>query len=804
MLIRNLYNSTWRNYYRNSFHTVLNLIGLSVSLAAVYLIAQYAYSEYSYEKHITNYKQKYRITLAHHYDGTLRTTYATNYLPVGEILSATLPSVKSSSRFYMFDRHAVVTHANQAYKVDNIAMADKGTLSFFDFEVIQGRLEQSLSGPEAVAISASTAQQIFGTEDPIGKRLELDNEEGKYILRIAAVYADAPSNSHFRPSLLVSTDALKPIYQENKWGWNFFATYIEIGSEFGPDEVAIAVNDVLKDHLTVDSARLSQTMQLQPLADIHLHSKLEFEIAPNSEARIVNLIILVGLAILTIAIINYVNLTTARMLTRAKEIGVRKTLGSTLGQLRFHFFMEATPIVFVAMLGGITIAQTSLPFLNEVFDMSLSFELMGEQQFWIFNSALLVITIFLAGIYPALRMASFHTIDALKGDAASMHESVLLRNTLVLSQFTAALLILIFALAATEQFDFMLRARNGINMDRVLVLNGPRVMVSNEKTGASASFVDALTGLPEVVDASSASSIPGVWMGAVSNVKGIGKTVDASIVYHIYGVDEHFTDVYDMKVLAGRSFGREFGDEKSSVLLNESAMRRLGYAQPEDVVGETFEVRGERVKVVGVFEDYHHFSLKERIGPILVTYRPDDSEYFAIRMSGSSIDLKQSISRIENLWHAFFPGNPFDFYFQDSFFEAQYASDRQTKTFFVGLTGLSMFIAFLGLFGLMAFLISRRKKEVGIRKTLGASEFQIVSVLSAGVVKIMMVAFLVALPLGSYLIIQWLQGYAYHIGLSPRLFAYPVILTILVVALAIGGAVWKSGRVNPVEILRNE
>ncbi|GEM_PF-6929342 len=798
-MLTHTFHAVLRNLRKNRTYALLNIAGLTLAFAVLYMMTQFVYYHLSFDRHVPNVENKYRALLSLTREAGQPTNFATNYFPVGELLMQEQSTVKSYTRLYMLDRHSAVTYDNKPLDQKGVGFTDASFIDFMGLDMRYGT-RAALERPSSAIVSTETARIVFGEEDPTGKSFYLDSEDGRYSLTVTGVFADLPVTNHINPRILVSTESLKPIYAANEWRWNFFATYIE----FQDQPLSIDFQqEFWSRHFPSYEKTASISMDFQPLLDVHLSGPLTYEYAAIESASVVVAMAIIGLAVLVIALVNYVNLAATKSTSRSRQTGIRKALGSGSWQLRQDALVEAVLIVTTAMILAMTVVQLNpgekivgVGYLGDV-------GLFHNVLFWMANVILLVISVLLCGWYPSQLAAKVKLTSALAGKTKVSTSDVRARRYLVLLQFSLAFIILVGALVVRHQYYYIMEEQQLLNTEQILIVNGPRVIEESSREESSA-YYHGLSEITGVTAAAMSTSIPGIWMGTATDVKFLPGGSQEGSTIQVYGANEGYLDVYGIELLHGRNFSESLTSDARTVLINESALKKLGVGEAQDVLDKTLRMGTREWKIIGVVKDYHHASMKQEIPPIIIRYRDFDVDYFSLTLSGDFEAKSRTIEILKARWNEFYPPNPFDYYFHDTLFDQIYKSEQQAQTLISFLSAIAMILASMGLVGLMSEVVFQKQKEIGIRKTLGANFMQITTALSQDTFKIMLIAFGLSIPAALFLVRSWLDNYAYHISASWYHFVIPVVVITLISAVSVAGIMLRASRINPVDILRNE
>jgi putative ABC transport system permease protein len=546
----------------------------------------------------------------------------------------------------------------------------------------------------------------------------------------------------------------------------------------------------------------SVTYSLQKLTDIHLYSNYIMEPAPNGDGKTVYLLIGIAFFILLIAWINYINLATARAVGRAREVGVRKVVGSGRKQLMVQFFIESAIFNGLALILALLVVMAVIPAFNQISGQHLSYSLFGESGFWFGLIGLFAFGVFLSGLYPAFVLSSFKPVEVLKGKLVSTKQGTLFRKSLVVFQFAASLFLLIGSLVVYQQIQYMRNQPLGMDMDQTLVLRPPIVSDSTFVRKKEA-FKQALLQYPNIKNVAVSSLVPGEGEGNnAGGIRLVEQDESQQKQYRFLRVDYDFIPLYNIKMIAGRAFSKDFGADRQAVIFNRTGITQLGFDKPEEAIGKQIEFWGDQCTIVGVAENFHQESLREAYDPLILRLDPNLNGYFSLK-SGTD-QLGRTMHQVRTEWDKFFPGNTYEYFFLDDNFDEQYRADRQFGTVFGIFTLLAILIACLGMFGLASYMTLQRTKEIGVRKVLGASVTEILKLLYEEFVVLLSLAFVLAIPFSWFIANNWLQGYAFRIGMHWTYFVLPFLLIVIIALITVSFQTIKAALVNPVKSLRTE
>ncbi|MEM9720242.1 MAG: ABC transporter permease [Bacteroidota bacterium] len=808
-MLRNYLLITWRNLKRNPMYMGLNILGLSIGIAASLLIWQYVIYEKSYDTFFEDRENLYRVRLDRYNNEELNSEWAAGCSPVGKALADNFPEVLNYTK--MHSREAVFTLEDRSFREVNAYTSTASIFDMFSLEIVSGDPRKGLENPNTLVLSESIAKKYFGEEDPLGKTLEVSNTGN---LEVVGVFADLPPNSHFNFEILISHPTIVNIFDEEMetaWQWDGFYNYVQLRPQTDTELLAEKLNAyvVKADSAYLVSANHRMDFSFQPLTSIHLTSQLLFEFKPNGDAKTVTFMTIVGILILLIAWINYINLSTARAIDRGKEVGVRKTNGASRKELIVQFLFEALILNLISAIIGLSLYQLTSSLINQLTEIPLSFSLWSIPWFFPIFFFIIVIGAILTGLYPAFIMSAFRPIDALKGHfRSSLGRSKFsltqtqLRKGLVVLQFSSSILLIAATFTVFRQMRFMEKQEAGMSLEQTLVVRGP-VQVDSTYNQKMASFLQNVEKIPGVIQTATSSTIPGVI--EKRNAGGVrlwGADPSEGKQYDRQFMNPQYLDLYEVELIAGENFSQTPFQDTSVVILNEAAVAHMGIASPEEAVGKQIFVWGDRLTIKGVIKDYFHRSMKQHPLPTLFIYYPYCIAYQSIKMESASI--ANAIPDIQNEFENFFPGNPYAYFFADENYSQLYNTEKTSGRIFSLFSILAVGIACLGLFGLVSFALGRRTKEIGIRKVLGASHSHIFNLLLKDFTSLVIVAGFIAVPLSFWAIQSWLKDYPYRISIQPDLFIFPIVMVMGLAFLTILRTTLLSAQAKPVDAIRSE
>jgi putative ABC transport system permease protein len=792
-MLKNYIKIAWRNILKSKGTFAINIIGLSTGLACFILIGLWVKDELSVDKFHKNDEQLYQVMEVMEANGDISVNPDTQGL-LAETMAKDLPEVEKATTFFSLVNEGyefnLKTPDNKIVKAGAI-FADKAFFEIFTFPLIQGNTSQVFNQKESVVISKSLAQKIFGSSDVLGETIDCTFFGMSVLAKVTGVMHDVPENSTMQFDFVLTKGILfdmVPNFKEwSNEGTNTFLTLKE-GTNIE------AFNAKIKNFVHAYSNDTRFTAFVRPYSDAYLYGTYENGVQSGGRINYVKLFSIIGLFILIIACINFMNLSTATASKREKEIGIKKAVGSSRGSLILQFLSESVMTVLFALAVAVVLVIVLLPNFNEITGKSISLNIGPLTLLYLLLGA--IVTGIISGYYPAFYLSSITTIGILKGKVKTSFSELLARKGLVIFQFSISLFLIVAVLAVYNQVQFIQNMNLGYDRENVIYIerDGPLM----EKSEA---FLSRAKDLPEITNA---SSIQGAiaQSGDNSNTSGLdwqGRDPEASLVFSIKTVDYDLIETLDIEMAEGRSFSRDFGTEDESLIFNETAIKAMGIENP---IGKKINMWGEEKIIVGVTKDFFSSSIHETIQPVIFRYSPQRTSQFVFRIAKGQEAM--AIESLKDLYAEFNPGYPFNYSFMDDNYQTLYASEKRVATLSKYFAGLAILISCLGLFGLAMFNAKQRAKEIGVRKVLGASVGKIVLMLSSDFVKLTLAAVLIAFPLSWYAINKWLDGYAYKADLDYSVFIYSFIGIVLITVITVSYQAIKAAIANPVESLRSE
>jgi putative ABC transport system permease protein len=820
-MLKNYIRTAFRSYSlrrktaSRPFFTYINLLGLTIGLAAFLVVAHLVRYELSFDKHISNNSSLYRVAVERKEGGQTTLASARTYPGVGYYLKNGIAEVESFARVLKEECMLHFKENDIKFNGQLTYWCDKSFISMFGLKLVLTGDTAALDNPNTCLLSRTAAERFFGKNweglnSPVGKTIHL-NESLPFMIQ--GVYEDFPANSHMEADCVLSYATLiKEVTLDFKAAmppfYNATYTYLLLRPGTDPRKIESQAQQILSQNIpaTVQSSA-SYNFSLQPVPAIHLNSHLADELKPNGNSLFVTAMIIAAGLILLVAWINFINLATARAMHRAKEVGVRKAIGATKKQLVHQFIVEALLASLLAATGAIIIILCIANSIKNMLDIKGAvFSWQDEGLwYWLMFIAIIFVGGLLSSIYPAAILSSFKPVLVLKGKAGGKTNKGYLRKGLITFQFFFAILLLTCTAAIYYQVKYMRSQPLGMNTEQVLVLHSPRSLIGNPKrVEYFKSFRQELLKDPAIETVGASGCIPGDefllhWEGIT--LAGVADEKD--VTYDVAWVNEGYLPSLGFKILAGSNFADRPGED-TKVIINETAMHSLGIAEPSKAIGRTVRRNKNKEYQIGaVVADAHYEGLQQSIRPLLLFFGHNyEFGYFTAKINTAA--LNQTIAHVQNQWKDIYPNDPLDYFFLDSFFDEQYKSDRRFGKVFGIFSFLAIFIACLGLFGLIAFTTHQKVKEIGIRKVLGASIAGIVGLLTGEFLKPILIACLIAIPVNHLLVTKWLDTFAYRFSFNWWMHLLPVALILLLAFFALGWQAVKAAVANPMNALREE
>lgn len=798
-MIKNYFKVAFRMLRRELTYSIINTLGLAFAFTIVLFIAEYARFEMSYESRISKASSISRVTTDYLDHGTVVEQDCEVYPPLPARIVQDIPLAIASTRAYQLEDIRTIQVADKFYSEKDLYAVDASFFDLFDTPFISAKPKELFAHPFEVVITETSAEKLFRSTDVVGKLLSLPEVAQSF--KIVAVVEDCPRNTHLKYNMLVSYPTMLSAFGERKdnWGGNNTYAYIELVNKSAHQEFSLALNalnEVLRSEDKIDNEKFLA----QPMEDIHLHSNKSFEPEINGDVSAVYFLLVVAGLVLLIAFVNYLNLSTSKSLDRAKEIGMRKVLGSSPAQLRWQILSESILIHLIAAVVTIFLVGILLPSFRDLTDLPLSFNPLQEGVFWLEIGIILFGGAVASGILPALLISSFKPLAVLKGKVGHSKSGIRLRKGLVIVQFTVTIVLLIQTLTVREQISFLQQMDLGVDIDQVISVYGPE---QDSTSKPYLSFKQELMSLPWVESVALSSAVPGSPVNELSTTTGINLAdaiEETSFNYYIYQIDENYITTLDMTVMAGSNFDRNMNNDRN-LIINEETARLLGANNPDELVNKKLDFWGRKWTVLGVLKNFHQTSPKTPHIPLVMLY---SSKFRIANIQMNGGNTQQNVKALSQIYDKHFSGMPFNYFFMDQAFGKQFRQDEQFQKVFGVLTIFALIIACFGLFGLATFTIIKRSKEIGIRKVLGANIHQIVVLLSTEFMLLVGVSALIAIPIAYQVAGTWLDGFSERINLEWYFMLVPIILVLFISFISIGMKTLQVSMKNPVDSLKEE
>ncbi|MFK7757867.1 MAG: ABC transporter permease [Flavobacteriales bacterium] len=806
-MIKNYIKIAWRNLLSNKLFSSINIFGLAIGLAACLLLSLYISDELSYDSHHKDLDRLYRL-----YMNTLGIELATSSAPMASTLMSEFPEIESSTRILRYpnvEQFLIKDASNpeiQSYE-ENVYYADSTFFDLFSYEFINGNLTNGFGAPNTVVISKAFAEKTFGNENPINKVLTVEMPFVVEDYTIKGVIDNEYTKSHIPINILLS------MKNEDVGGWvesqenllpnNLFHSYIKLHEGASKSDLEAKFIEFTDRHMgeSLAELKMERTYKLQPVKDIYLNSQMRWEVAKNGNIQYIYIFSAIAIFILIIACINFMNLSTAKSEKRGKEVGMRKVLGANKSTLILQFLAESLILSIISLILAIALVFLTLPIFNGFTSKQLS--VFGSPNILISIAVLGLFTGLISGAYPAFYLSSFKPIRVLKGKLVNTFSARTIRKGLVVFQFAISTVLIVMGSIIWNQLDYIQNQDLGFNKEQQLVIS-----LKNQTTSDNYEALRSeLLSLSGVKSAAGGDVIPGQKITS-DNTFYSAENPDKYDAYTKFGSVEYgYVETLGYELAAGRSFSEELISDSTSILLNEIAINELGYDNSEDAIGKQIYAEWDNTRyfytIIGVLKNFNFDSLHEPIGAYgLFANTEDENRYIIANLDSEGID--QTLAQIEQRWSSVNPNATLEYSFLDQDFAKSYKSEQQASTVIFCFMVIAIFIACIGLFGLVAFVTEQRKKEVGVRRVLGASILGITAMHMKDFMKLIAIAVIIAFPLAYYLGEKWLEGFAYKFEITPSIFIQTALLTLLIALLTIGGRTLRSALSNPSENLRAE
>jgi len=807
----NYFLTAIRNIRKNSIYTFINIFGLSIGLTTSILIFIFVLSELNFDKHHKNYNEIYRVYVKGKFEGSGFQDAHTN-VPCGNAFTQEIPEVTAFTRIRTTSQR-LLKYEEESLLEDKFVYADSGIFTLFDLSMISGDPKTALSEPQTVVLTKELSKKLFGLQDPLGKMISVNSDTN--LFRVTGVINDLPHETHLDFNALASFHSQEDA-NSTFWLSNNLFTYLLTNPGANKSDIEKKMNEITMNAIepqlmqifgvTADELKASGDeygYYLQALKDIHLTTDIPGGFKPAHERKYLLIFSIIGIFILIIASINFMNMSTARSANRAKEVGLRKVVGSTRSMLFRQFMWESMLLTLISLVFALIMVELALPLFNQLVGIELSVNYLKN---WFTLPFLLAISIavgFLSGTYPALVLASFKPIDVLKGELTKGVKGGWLRSTLVVVQFTISILIIIGTIVIFTQLNYMLSKDLGFEKDGKIVIDRVWPLGNRVQT-----YIEEIEKFPGVEMASNSTAYPG--NSNNNNGYGIkGRDRSKTYLFNTNWTDYKYLEAYQMKLAMGRFFDRNFPGDSTACLINETAVKRYAIEDPLNaIILQPFdENQMEEIRIIGVIKDYHQESLRSPIEPVILLLKREWwtwGGYITVQLSDNNKSIKPAIKQIEEKWNEFLPEEPFLYEFFDDSYKRLYNEEIRTGRLSLIFSVLAIIIASLGLFGLTMYTTEKKTREIGIRKVMGASTHSIILMILRNISVLVVIATLIAWAASYKIMLNWLEGFPYRINLSIWIFVLASLFALLIALVTVSIQAFRAARANPVDSLHNE
>ncbi len=795
-----------RNQAKNKLFSLVNVLGLSVGLAVTVLIINYVAFEFSFDKMHWKRDRIYRVESRFYEGDRLTDDWATSSFGYGSAISKEMTGVEDFVRIGVHNTEQIVSYHEKRSRETGIAYTGPSFFTVFDFRLKEGDINDQLKRPNTVVITPTIAHRFFNDDNPIGKMLTFASGTTFYDCEVTGVIEDFPENSHIRFNYLISYETL-PAWMREFWYLHEAYTYLLLAPGKNPHEIEEQFPRMAEKYKTEEALRNKKwEVTLVPLEKIHLNPQKQYEHEIKGNKRSLVTLIFIAIVILMTAWINYINLTTARAMERAKDVGIRKVSGAFRSQLIRQYMTESWLVNSIAVVMAALLVMILRPFFNRIIGENTGLFILVQPVFWFSALAVLTFGILLSGFYPAFILTKVKPCLILKGNYFNSGSAGTTRRVLVVFQFAASLFLICGTFIVYKQVRFMQKQDLGVQIDRTIVVKYP--VTRSDLNNKIHLFAEYMKQQPNIRSVAQTGSVPGMEIASFASNRLLGDENGQNRLYEMLAVDDQFVETFGLHLLSGRSFQKGFGNDWNSLLVNESAMSTLGLKSPEEAIGHKVLLEGlsEPVAIIGVVQNWHQRSLENGYTPVMLIPNGKigwvPGRFIAIKTAGTNYDTV--LNQIRSSWQSYFPESSFDYFFLDSFFDAQYKADRRFGHIVGIFTVLAFFISGLGLWALAAFTASKKVKEVGVRKVLGAHSGNIIYLFSREIIILISLALVIATPASVLVMKNWLQNYAFRTTISPWIYITGGVVTIGIAMLTILWQSWKAATRNPVVALKYE
>lgn len=805
-MFRNYFKIGTRTLLNHKLYTFINVVGLAFGLAAFLLISEYVRFELSYDSFHEKSDQIYRLSTIEVINGNVDAKDAMAFYPAAKVLQEELPEIQLQTTSKKFDEF-VISLGDDVFREKGVISADSNFLKVFSYDVLKGSRETMFNEPNSIVLSESKARFYFGEEEALGQTLQIKGELNE-VFKVTGILADIPDNTHYKFSVAISDKSIAGTYDYDTWDYNNYYAYLVMDQNTDFEALKPKLESLSKKYTGENS---NAVFDLYPIQDIHLNSDYTFEPELPGNERAVSFMLVISIFILIIAWINYINLSTARAVERAKEVGLRKVIGAYKSQLILQFLFESLLVNFIAALFAICIAEISLTYFHQLIGTVLTDHVWNYVPFMESLVIFFVLGTIVSGFYPALVLSGFKPILVLKGKFSNSKSGVMLRKGLVVFQFAASIVLIAGTFTVNKQVKFMQSKNIGISIDYVIGFKLPEPEDDDEEAHYNKieSFKEELRSHNAVETVGATSNMPGGDGSDINSTTGqiwiVGMTEPVKGTTYIQFNDDHFLDAVDMQLLAGRDFDRDRKSDSSAIMVNEAFMRKFNIHEAAEILDEQImfgsDENNDKYRMIGIVKDFNRTTLKSSVEPTI--YIPSLSPPNAV-VELNSENYRDGINFIETKWKEFYPETPLDYTYLDDRFATLYQQDTRFGEVFMLFSVLAILIATLGLFGLTSFMALQRTKEVGVRKVLGASVGSIIAIFYKDFLLLLAVSAILGLPIVYYSMNFWLENYAFRIDFPWTLSILSVFIVVGFALLTVGYQTYKVAVLNPANTLKYE
>lgn len=797
-MLLNYFKIALRNLYRNRSLSVINILGLSVSIAVCFLIVLFIIHELSYDTFHNNPENLYRVTIKGEIAGQ-PIEYAVSMVPLPSVLEQEYPEVEAAVSVFARLSKRLVTHQEKSFYETNISGATRDFFNVFDYELIHGDNDTVLEEPQTIVLSESLAKKYFDDSDPVGEIITI-NETTDYT--ITGIFKDFPSNSHLQMNAVTSVEYTDDIPEY--WGSFSAHNYIKLKEGIDPELLQNKIKNLAMEKMGIilDQTGMEFLLFLEPVMDIHLKSNYSYNLGNEGNITYVYVFSIIAFFILIIAYINFINLTTAHYMIRAKEVGMRKIIGASRKNLVTQFLLESVVITVIATLISLILVELLQPVFEQLSGIKIELQLLTQSSYLFLGILVLLLLAIISGLYPAIHLSANNPIHTIKGKLPGKYKKSTLRNILVVSQFIISIALIASTGIIIKQLQYIQHKKLGFDKEHVLILP----LRSNEAIEQAMVLKENLLNTSGIAYVSVSSNYPGSGASPGHGFFPEGYSEEQPWLIKTFNVDGDFTETFKLNIVMGRAFNKNYENESMNILVNETLVKEVGW---DDPIGKTFKdpyiTQGEEmvpITVVGVVQDFHVENLRDKIEPMILYYNPPNRNFISIRFEAGNVF--NMLEMVEKKWKNVNPSMPYDYFFLDAHFDRIHRTERNLARTFMYFTILAIMIACLGLFGLASYATERRIKEIGIRKVLGSSVGQVIFLLTKDFSKLVLLANIVAWPLAWFAMNRWLQSFAYRTSINIGIFISSGFIALGIAFLTVSFKTIKAANSNPVTSIKYE